>query len=580
VSFVIPESIDGYTREQLVAAEASAVEAFDALRDDENLNAEGLTQLRALATFIRTARERTAAIDAQSAADAAELAAMDAEVHAQAAPDGEPGAEEGADEPATDEPAPADPVAEPAAAAPTEAARRPVMAAGAALTRAAAAAPRPPVPAPTANRDTILSVGGRPAVVTAAADVPDYANGQTLRGLPELADVLAKRWNGFPRQQRLRGTSGFAQLHLKQGVARITLPDPQNLPIADGRNDAEVIDAATSLNRVGGSLVAAGAWCPPPEQFWDLCGSLINGTGGLWDGPRFTYRRNAVQYPDAFNLIPVADNIGFTWTEADSIAGTPKNCFTMPCPTFTDFTQECNGICVRGDLINDTAWPELVQRVMTDALALHQLVLNRDIIAKIAAAATPVNLAPGSDLDLDTTVTSGVYSAVALAAADYRARAQASATQELEVLLPAWLPEMASIDQMRRTGCCTPSGVTQAQLTSRFGDLNVRVQWLRGWQDAFAGTAGGLGGTTPATVWPDSLKFVIYAPGTWSLGSRNIISLDAVYDSTSLEQNEYTSMFTEQCQILLHRCFPTYIYTLDICPSGATSAPVQFACAP
>src|SRR5215471_10129139 len=70
VSFVIPESIDGYTREQLVAAEASAVEAFDALRDDENLNAEGLTQLRALATFIRTARERTAAIDAQSAADA------------------------------------------------------------------------------------------------------------------------------------------------------------------------------------------------------------------------------------------------------------------------------------------------------------------------------------------------------------------------------------------------------------------------------------------------------------------------------------------------------------------------------
>ena len=590
VKFKIPQTLDGLTREQLVELETQAVAAFDEQRDDPKLNADGMSNLRALATFITTNRDAQTALDAAEAAAAAELESMVNAVHVPEATDEPEGGEEGdgEDEADDEQDNPQDPAAPPAPPevaeveeAPATVARvaEPVAAAATTTTNSnTAVVVRPNVnltraAAGRTRNSTELGIGNR-VVITAAADLPNYSNGHRFKDLKEVGEALRTRLTGFPNQEKIP-LSSRTKMYLRQGVANITIPQPNGL-VADGRNDAEIIEAACDTNRLAGkSLVAAGGWCPPPVQLWDLCPSLISVEGTV-DLPSFGFTRTGVTWPNIPDLIPDIDNIGFHYTEQDAIDGTPKTCYTMPCTTWETAQMTCDGICIKGDIINDSSWPEYYDRLLGDVLKLHQLKLARQKMAGVIADSTPVDLGAGSDIAADNTM-SGLFSVITLAAADYRRRALASSNQELEVLLPSWLPDVAAADASRRGACCGTPATTRAAITSQLASANVRVQWITGWQDYF-GLGSGLGGATPATTWPNKVQFIIFAPGAFAFGTRNIIRLDAVYDSTLLEQNEYIRLFSEECSLFIHRCYPSYIYTMGLCPSGATAAPVDYAC--
>ncbi|WP_243704847.1 hypothetical protein [Micromonospora sp. KC723] len=51
-SFEIPSSLDGLDLDALTQLENQAVEVFDALRDDPDLDGTGLARLQELATFV------------------------------------------------------------------------------------------------------------------------------------------------------------------------------------------------------------------------------------------------------------------------------------------------------------------------------------------------------------------------------------------------------------------------------------------------------------------------------------------------------------------------------------------------
>jgi len=42
------------------------------------------------------------------------------------------------------------------------------------------------------------------------------------------------------------------------------------------------------------------------------------------------------------------------------------------------------------------------------------------------------------------------------------------------------------------------------------------------------------------------VKVLLYSAGTWVRGSSDIITLDTIYDSVGLGQNNYTALFTEE----------------------------------
>lgn len=584
MKFKIPETLDGLTREQLVDLESKAIEAFDAIRDDPKLDAAGMAQLRSLAAFITANREAVSTMDAEAAAAAQELAAMVDAIHppteqvdAEVVEDTQPtqpdeDVEDNPDDDEQDSDAPDAPrVAEPvAAAAPVTPTSTTTSASQIAL-RPGGQVPAPRVSGATTRR---AEPTGR-VVITAAADLPNYSNGHKFRDLREVGQAVHSRLAGFPDQEALPAQSR-TKMFLRQGVAQFTYP--QFGIVADGRNDVEAIDAACSLDRLPQrSIVAAGAWCPPPVQLWDLCPSVI-AVEGTVDVPSFSFTRTGVTYPLVPDLIPDLPGIGFHYTEQDSINNTPKTCYTLPCTTWDTKKMACDGICIKGDIINDQSWPEFYDRLLGDVMKLHQLKLAKQKLDEIIAYSTAVDMGNGSDIEADNTM-SGLVSAILLSASDYRRRQLAASTQELEVLLPSWLPDVAFVDSLRRGACCGsgPAG-SRADITAQLSARNIRVQWITNWQDYF-GSGTGLGDDTAAMNWPNRISWVLYAPGAFAFGTRNIIRLDAVYDSTMLEQNEYVRLFTEECSLLLHRCYPSYIYSMGLCPSGAYAAPVDYACA-
>jgi hypothetical protein len=72
---------------------------------------------------------------------------------------------------------------------------------------------------------------------------------------------------------------------------------------------------------------------------------------------------------------------------------------------------------------------------------------------------------------------------------------------------------------------------------------------------------------------------MIYPAGTFVLGTSDVISLDAMYDSTDLIQNMYTAAFAEDGWLLLHQCYDGCLITLPVCISGQTGAPSFEGCA-
>src|SRR5690606_23119153 len=235
-------------------------------RQADGLTAEDLTALEAIADGVEavrgeTTRRETARAEQQAAADAI-AARIDPPAPAgdegQAAEGGEGG--EG----------------EPAAAAGDEgqAAEGGEGGEGAQVPEAVAAAATPaPAPVPAARPRVNLSqirrqapqaTPPRPqsAALLAAANVPGLNAGSEI-DIEALAAAAISRFGTMPTpNQNYEG-------RIQHGLALIRKDVPDEL-VADGANDDEVLALAADERRLqGGSLVAAGGWCAPPETWYD-----------------------------------------------------------------------------------------------------------------------------------------------------------------------------------------------------------------------------------------------------------------------------------------------------------------------
>ncbi|ROP33475.1 major capsid protein [Couchioplanes caeruleus] len=561
MEFEIPETLDGLDLDALTALENDAVAAFDTLRDDPELTGDGLVRLRELAEFVRQVRAREGEIMAAAAQVAAELDDLAGQVHGDDEDDETEGEEEG--EPAGSapgqqgEPAPAQP--DEAPVEPAEPAEpTPVLASLA--RRAAARQPKPRT-----------AVSARSARVKAAPDVPNVPNGHLFSSVEDLARAVDERFAAMPR-------GAAVQTRIRQGVARIELPTEQGL-VASAGDDFDVVEHAASQTRLsGGNLVAAGGWCAPSETLWDLCPGLET-SEGILDLPTVTVTRGGLRYPTGLEFRDLFSAVGFVQTEADSVAGTDKSCYRVPCPDFAETRLEVDGICLEHDIVQNEVWPENTREVVRRAMVAHEHKINARLIAKMAApsGSTPFTLPLGTDVDGDHTTT-GVLGAVAIAATDYRHRYRMSRRATLEMPAPSWLLDWIRADMARRAGQ-NFFDITDEQITAWFQRRNVLPRWVYDWQDGYVDAGGaGFGGAASPQQWPSSVQLLMYAPGTWVKGTRGIIDLAAVYDSTKLRDNEYIALWSEEATLLIKRCYASYRLTVPLCPSGVTGQPVAFDC--
>jgi hypothetical protein len=532
--FEIPADITALDDEKLSEAlDAALNEAaeFDSI-PDADLTDEHLERLSKLADFT------TAAKNVQAERVAAASARADKISAARAALTREAPAEEPVEEPAEVEPEP-----QVVAASAQNPAKTKVNVLG-----------RTGTPKETAENLNPV----RPQL-TASADVPGYSTGGELADLDQVGKAMIARMKGLPTQ-RVGGQRGVQN---RYSVANINLGLVRSGDLVQGANgdDQGLLTRARDTKRLGGSLTAAGGWCAPSETLYDLC--QIATTDGLLDLPTINVTRGGIRFTrgPGFDTIYNDPNLGWWLTEAEVIAGPDpdgdpiKPCITVPCPDFEEVRLDAVGLCINVPLLTQAAYPELVRWTIENALIAHQHKVDTALIQQIVDGSTDLDVNGTFDTSIDT------LAQIEQAANYIRQSWRMAFGAELEMLLPIWYRTILRQDLARRTGVDLIN-VSDAQLEGYFTSRYISVQWLYNYQP--------LVGTPVET--PETVQAVIYPAGTWVKGTTDVITLDAVYDSTNLANNTYTALFTEEGILVANPCFDSYLLTLNTCASGRTGA--------
>jgi hypothetical protein len=554
MSFNIPENLGVFTAAGLEDLLRVATAELNSLRagvaDPETIDNETLTQIQGLHDFALAAQS-----EIQTRRDRARTFA-------------------GLEVPALPAAEPVAPVETVTAAAPAEPVAEPVIEG----TIVAASAPAPrvgisdmAVHAPAAEVAVITEPTpwlGEFHSLVAANNIPGVSDGREFADWADFARAFSNRTRTFGGSQKMQ----YPIAELRRDIA-------SELTLTEGLDDAgmqRVLEHAADETRLpNGSLVAANGWCAPSENLYSTC--LQIAVDGLWQGPEVIARRGGIRHNQGIEFDTIfGTGTGFNeLTEAQVIADVTKTCVEIPCPPFVDDRLKVTVLCLTGAILQNRAYPEFVSTFVQGALATYAHFVNREIIADIVAGSTAVTL-DADPFTSDLTVVSQVLGAVEVAIVDIQYRLRMAQGSTIEIVLPYWLKALFRQDFSRRTGFDGVS-LADSEIEAWFAQRQARVQWVYDWQDAFSGVATGPGADTaaktlPALVTPKQLQFLAYPAGTWVLARLDVIRLEAIYDSVNLPQNLVTQLFMEDGWAAMRMCPLSRVYTVDICPSGATTS--------
>jgi len=380
-----------------------------------------------------------------------------------------------------------------------------------------ASAPKAPS-ASAVRRHTVQEkpkVASPEVVITAAADVPGFAGGQNI-GLLDVARAL------HSKARTLNDRSP------RVPVAQITYPiAPENKVGADLAHNMDVLDRV----RKPSALTAAG-WCAPSTNMYDLF--ALDAGDGLIDLPTVQVTRGGLNVP-GFIGFGEAANALWTWTEDSAGDEETKPCLYVPCPDFTDYRLEAEGLCITAGNLTDRAYPEMTQRFVQLAVNSHLHRVSAAIINKIAGGATNVTMGA-----VATSAVGSILNAIDLQVADYRSQYRMSVNSTLEAVFPLWTRELMRSDLAMREGEAT--NISDADINAHFAQRNVRPQFVHDYQPLY--------GMGARTAWPTSLSFLLYAAGSYVRGDGGTIDLGVVRDSVLNATNDFTAAWTEQLYLV------------------------------
>lgn len=536
--FVIPEDVTALSADEIAEAikgaknEAQEINAIS----DEDFTDDNLTRLTNLINFIDSAESHVERAD-KIAAARARVTEVTAETESKDAGEDEADAE---DEPADEG---GEGVVE-------EVEEKE-------LVTASAAKKKPKVLGRLGGKKNVGSSGTGASVpsITAAADVPGFATGSTLASLDDVAEGFIQRYRAMPK-----GKIGNVQN--RYGVANIQLNRTDGLVASNYRSVQDLVQAASVESRLpGGSLTAAGGWCAPSETLYDLC--TIESTDGLWDLPSVQAPRGGIEFTKGPNFEDFYAYVESAFqTEAQAEAGMTKDCIEVECPDFEEVRLDAAYACIKAGILTQAAYPELVRRYVEGTLIAQQHAVS----AKLIGYAQAITGAPISISDVWANALSLLH-ALELVAEGERQRFRMSRTATMEALLPYWVRPALRADLANRNGV-ELTNVTDQMIDAHFTNRQIRVQWLYNYQPLDVETDG------IATRYPSTLETIMYPAGTFVKLGLDVITLDAVYDSTGLETNTYTAMFAEEGVALANVCHEPRRLSIPFSVTGLTAAPI------
>ena len=579
----IPENLSDLADADLAEMRSKAVDAFQTLYAGGEFSDEDLATLGTLTDGIEvlsaeiSTREQAAS---ERAAKAAELAAkIGADKPAPAEDEEKPADEAPAeDAPAEDEAekkakaaagetvtveAPAEPTAPEAVTAAAPASRGPIKLSG--IRRHVTA------PAPAISEETPVEDTSRARLTV--ADVPGFA-ADSDASFEDLAVALDRRLQGFnsgaygaaARAGRAMSERHSLAVVRKSFDERATVGSPESA-------DAAMAFAVNEKNLPGGSLVAAGGWCAPSETVYDLLED--ESRDGLISLPEINVTRGGIKFTKGPKFADLYAAPSFNFTEEDAKAGKylpdtagsgnkvgAKPVYQVPCTDFEEVRLSAAGMHIQAGLLQQRGYPELVARTIRGALVAHEHKMSERVIATMEAQSTAVSLDTGQIGAL-----APVLTAIELQVEHYRYAQRLSRSTTLEAVFPYWVRGAIRTDLSRREGVDLID-VPDSRIDAWFRSRGVNPQFVYDWQ-ALTGEAGTF------KVWGGSVKFLLYSAGTFVKGGQDVITLDTVYDSTLLGQNDYTALFTEEGYLVAKRGHDARVVTVPLNPNGGTGTGIK-----
>jgi hypothetical protein len=415
------------------------------------------------------------------------------------------------------------------------------------------------------------------AVIVASADVPGFVQGGRVENIYGLAQAMHARARMLPVSKT--GDPNIYPVAALQREFNFTLNEkstPQEINA--------VLTAATDVD----ILTAAGGWCAPSEISYDFFNIVCE--DGMIDLPTVGLNRGGVQYPTSpsFGDIVAIPDIVWGWTEQDDIDALTsdsvfKPCVRVECPTFVDRRADCFGFCVTAGNLVDYAYPELIANWLRLVFAIRAKATNAaiiDIMLNGGGSGDPISASiPVDHTGLLGATTSALLQSIELSIIDYREKYSMCSDSVLEVVLPRWANAVIRADLANRDGIDV-FGVTNGMIADWFNLRGARVQFVGDWQVREPGAPGTAtpGGATALTEWPDTIDYMLYAPGTFVRGNSMSLDLGVTRDSVLNATNDHTAAWAEDCFAILKPGHESRVVTVALCPSGEIGART-FTCA-
>lgn len=392
----------------------------------------------------------------------------------------------------------------------------------------------------------------------------------------EIGEALNTRLKGFNQTQYAAAAKAGRSLRDVGTLAVLNRDFAEELTIKN--NDREHIDSvvreATKLSRMKqatvdgrGSLVASGGWSGISETLYNQFLQLEASTGEL-SVPEVVLARGGAQISETVTFAEIFAAVGFDYTEANDIAGTyaaggtagPKPSYHIGTPAFTEYRLDVYGLIIEAGLLAARGYPEFLADIVRKALVAHFHKLNAAKIAEIAAGSTAITMPAGQ-----VGATASLLRAVELQAEHLRDTHRMDVNAKLELAIPNWSKGAMRSDLSQRLGVDL-IGVNDARLVAWLTDRNVNVQFVQDYQSISTTAA------TAFTAWPTTVQFLLYPAGTWVAAKSDIITIDTLYDSTNLKNNDFTALFTEEGQKMLKIGPDSRKVTVAVDASGYTNA--------
>lgn len=592
----IPENLSDLSAADLGDLRSKAVDAFQTLYAGGEFTDEDLATLGTLTEGIEglsaeiSAREQAAA---ERAAKAAEMAAkVGADKPAPAPADDKDEDDTPAEEKADAEEDAAEAEAEAEKAAAEEAEKKAKAAAADVETEAqidsepeavTAAAPRGPIklsgirrhvhtPAPAITEET--SVEDTAKARLTVADVPGFA-ADSDASFEDLAVALDRRLQGFNSGAYAAAARAGRAMSERHSLAVVRKTFDERATVSSPESaDAAMAFAVNEKNLPGGSLVAAGGWCAPSETVYDLLED--ESRDGLISLPEINVTRGGIKFTKGPKFADLYAAPSFNFTEEEAKAGKyaptsatdptnkvgAKPVYNVPCTEFEEVRLSAAGIHVQANLLQQRGYPELVARTIRGALVAHEHKMSERIIAAMERQSTAVSMDAGQ-----IGAAAPILTAIELQVEHYRYAQRLSRSTTLEAVFPYWVHGAIRTDLSRRQGVDL-TDVNDARIDAWFKARGVNPQFVYDWQ-ALTGDASAF------KVWGSSLKFLLYSAGTFVKGGQDVITLDTVYDSVLLGQNDYTALFTEEGYLVAKRGHDARVVTVPINPNGGTGTGIK-----